>query len=207
MFDEPNKPTKAQQREHAEPSEGYKPVPLAAALIVLGVVLFGAGYIFFSEPFGRADLGDQRTLSDLMAKPATATASATSADGAQIFSANCVACHQANGKGIPGVFPNLDGSEWVSGDARVLINILLHGITGEMTVSGAVYNGAMPAFPQLGDAELAAVASHIRSAWSNKSAAIEAAQVAEVRQDQSRTTPFAGEAELHALTQPQPAAP
>lgn len=195
-----NKPAKAQQREHAEPSEGLKPVPVVVLLATLALVLFGAGYIFVSEPFGRPDLGDQRTLADLEAKPATATAaSAGAADGTQVFTANCVACHQASGKGIPGVFPNLDGSEWVSHDARVMINILLHGITGEMTVNGAAYNGAMPSFAHLSDAELAAVASHVRSSWSNHLPAVTAEQVAEVRKDQSRTAPFAGEADLQAM--------
>lgn len=200
MLDERTKPTKAQQREHAEPSEGLKPVPVVVLLATLALVLFGAGYIFVSEPFGRADLGDQRTLADLRAKPAAAAGTAaTSVDGAQVYTANCVACHQASGKGLPGVFPNLDGSDWVARDPRVIINILLHGITGQMTVNGAVYNGAMPAFGHLSDAELAAVASHVRSAWSNHLPAITPETVAEIRKDQSRTTPFAGEAELEAL--------
>ncbi|MEZ5566048.1 MAG: cytochrome c [Gammaproteobacteria bacterium] len=209
MFNEPNPPTKAQQREHAEPSESLQPIPRIAALITLLVVLFGAGYIFVSEPFGRSDLGDQRTLSDLTAKPAGSTTSpAASADGAQIYAANCVACHQASGKGIPGVFPNLDASEWVSGDERIVINILLHGVIGEMAVNGAVYNGAMPAFGHLSDAELAAVATYIRSTWSNRSKAITPEQFAEERQAHPRTTPFGGEAELRELIQsPAAAAP
>jgi mono/diheme cytochrome c family protein len=53
----------------------------------------------------------------------------------------------------------------------VLANILLHGVTAR-SGGGENYEGAMPAFHQLGDAELAAVASYIRSAWSNKAAAV-----------------------------------
>ena len=95
-------------------------------------------------------------------------------DGKAVFAAQCAACHQATGKGLPGVFPPLDGSEWVQGNTRILANILLHGINGEISVAGATYSGAMPAFQQLGDAELAAVASYIRSAWSNKAGALPA---------------------------------
>ena len=91
-----------------------------------------------------------------------APAAGAAVDGKQLFTANCVACHQASGKGLPGVFPPLDGSEWVTGDERILANVLLHGVTGDITVMGNTFKGAMPAFQQLGDAELAALASYIR---------------------------------------------
>ncbi len=187
---------RAQQRETTEPSERSRPIPLIVALITLAVVVTGVLYILFSEPFGPADLGDRRTLADL--RPAAARPG-QGADGQQVFNANCVACHQATGKGLPGVFPPLDGSEWVTGDARVLANIVLHGVTGEISVAGQTYKGAMPAFAQLGDAELAAVLSHVRSAWSNKAAAIKADLIATERKASARTTPFAGGDELKAL--------
>ena len=37
------------------------------------------------------------------------------ARGEKVYTANCVACHQATGKGIPGAFPALDGSKVVTG--------------------------------------------------------------------------------------------
>lgn len=197
MSNETDPGHRAQQRETAEPSERGQPIPLLVAVITLAVVLAGALYILLSEPFGRADLGDRRTLDDL--RPAAARPGQAS-DGQQLFNANCVACHQASGKGLPGVFPPLDGSEWVNGDTRVLVNILLHGVTGEISVAGQTYKGAMPAFNQLGDAELAAVLSHVRSAWSNKSAPINAELVAAERKSSTRTTPFAGGDELKTLT-------
>ena len=187
---------RAQQRETTEPSERSQPIPLIVAAVTLAVVLAGVAYILLSEPFGRADLGDRRTLSDL--RPAVAQPG-QGADGQQVFNANCVACHQATGKGLPGVFPPLDGSEWVNGDARVLANIVLHGVTGEINVAGQIYKGAMPTFGQLGDAELAAVLSHVRSAWSNKSAPIKTELMAAERKASARTTPFAGGDELKAL--------
>jgi len=187
---------RAQQRETAEPSERGQPIPLLVAVITLAVVVTGVLYILLSEPFGRADLGDRRTLADL--RP-VATRPGQGADGQQVFSANCVACHQASGKGLPGVFPPLDGSEWVTGDARTLANIVLHGITGEIDVAGQTYKGAMPAFNQLSDAELAAVLSYVRSTWSNKSASINSDLIAAERKSSTRTTPFAGGEELKKL--------
>lgn len=188
----------AQARENAEPSERIQPMPLLAAAVTLVMVLFGAGYVLLSDPFGRAELGDRRTLADLTAKAGGGAATGT-ADGKALYAANCVACHQATGKGLPGVFPPLDGSEWVQGDTRTLVNILLHGITGEIEVRGTVYKGMMPSFKQLADAEIAALASHIRSQWSNQASPVTTEQVAAERKANVRETPFTGGAELKAL--------
>ena len=196
MSNESGPDHRAQQREATEPSERSQPIPLIVAAITVAVVTAGVLYILLSEPFGRADLGDRRTLADL--RPVAARPG-QGVDGQQVFTANCVACHQATGKGLPGVFPPLDGSEWVAGDERVLANIVLHGVTGEISVMGQTYKGAMPAFAQLGDAELAAVLSHVRSAWSNKSPAIKADLIAAERKASARTAPFAGGVELKAL--------
>ena len=189
---------RAQERENDEPEERIRPVPLVVAAITLAMVLFGVGYIFLSESFGNAELGDRRTVADLSG-PAPAAAGAV-VDGKAVFAAQCVACHQATGKGLPGVFPPLDGSEWVQGDARTVANILLHGITGKITVAGADYNGAMPSFQQLGDAELAAVTSYVRSAWSNKAPPLPVTLFEQERKASTRTTPFEGGSALHALT-------
>lgn len=200
----PPPPPSAQQRETGDPSEQVQPMPLLAAAFTLVMVLLGAAYIFFSDPFGNAELGDRRTLADLTAKaPGAPGAAGQAVDGKALYAGHCVACHQATGKGLPGVFPPLDGSEWVLGDPRVLINLLLHGINGDIEVAGTVYKGMMPAFKQLDDAELAAIASTIRSEWSNKAAAIAPEQFAAERKNIPRTEPFAGGAELKAL----PAAP
>lgn len=200
----PNKlePRQAQQREEVDPSEHNRPIPTLVSLVTLAVVLSAVAYILLSEPFGQLDLGDRRTLADLRA-PAAGAPGAT-ADGKQIFTANCVACHQASGKGLTGVFPPLDGSEWVAGDERTVANILLHGVSGELTVMGNPYKGAMPPFRQLSDIELAAVASYVRAEWSNKAAPIKAELFATERKASNRTTPFNGEAELKTLTAKAP---
>lgn len=190
----------AQQRENTDPEERIRPIPLVVVALTAIMVAFGVLYILLSEPFGHAGLGDRRTLADLSGPVPSAAGAAV--DGKQVFTANCVACHQATGKGLPGVFPPLDGSEWVHGDARTLANILLHGIDGEIEVEGVTYKGAMPAFHQLGDAELAAVATYIRSAWSNKAEALEPDLFAQERKASPRTTPFEGGAALKALAAP-----
>lgn len=193
---------KAQQREAAEPIERTRPMPLAVAAVTLVVVVAGAAYIFFSEPTGPSFYGDRRTLADLRGTRA-AQGSSAKLDGGQLFTTHCAACHQPNGQGLPGVFPPLDGSEWVGAQGRVIANILLHGVTGPLTVKGQAFSGAMPSFARLGDAELAAVASHVRGAWSNKAAPVDAALFEAERQaGAQRSAPFAGGAELEALGKP-----
>ena len=196
MLNEQESQRRAQQRESAEPSENSKPIHKLFLIFALALVLWGAAYIVTTGPFGPSVLGDKRTLADLSG-PAPGAAGVV--DGKNVFVVNCVACHQATGKGLPGVFPPLDGSEWVTGDGRVLVNLLLHGVNGEMEVMGVTYKGAMPAFKQLSDAQLAAVATYVRAEWSNKAGPITPELFEAERKASTRTVPFAGGAELKTL--------
>ena len=189
--------TRAQQRENEDPEEAVRPMPVAALLVAAAMVVWAVVYILYTEPLTLSQFGDQRTRAELSG-PVAAAGGAV--DGKALYAAQCAACHQPTGAGLPGVFPPLDGSEWVQGEPRVLANILLHGITGEITVKGNKYQGAMPAFPQLSDAELAGIASFIRGNWSNKAEPLQAELFAKERADGSRTTPFEGEAALKALS-------
>jgi mono/diheme cytochrome c family protein len=104
------------------------------------------------------------------------------ADGEEVYMSRCMSCHQMNGQGVMGVFPPLDGSEWVTGDKGRLIRIVLHGLTGETEVNGVVYSGAMPPWGAfLSDEEVADVLTYVRAGWSNEADAVEAAEVARVR--------------------------
>jgi mono/diheme cytochrome c family protein len=187
----------AQERENAEPEERMRPMPLTVAVVVVVMVLFGVVYLLMADPIGDARLGDHRTVADLSGPVPAAPGAAV--DGKALFAAHCAACHQATGKGLSGVFPPLDGSEWVQGDARVLANILLHGIDGEIEVAGATYKGAMPSFQQLSDAELAGVISYVRGTWSNKAEPIKPEVFEHERKTSTRTKPFEGGAALKAL--------
>ncbi|NBS63143.1 MAG: cytochrome c oxidase subunit II [Betaproteobacteria bacterium] len=81
-----------------------------------------------------------------------------SARGEKVYAANCVACHQANGKGVAGAFPALEGSKLVLGKRDDHIAIMLNGKAGT----------AMASFKGLSDTELAAVITYARNAWGNK---------------------------------------
>jgi mono/diheme cytochrome c family protein len=83
------------------------------------------------------------------------------AEGKKVYS-NCIACHQADGKGLPGQFPPLVGSEWVDGGTKRLGAILLHGINGPLKVGGQSYNQLMPAWNTLNDEKIAQVLTYVR---------------------------------------------
>jgi mono/diheme cytochrome c family protein len=188
----------AQQRENPEPHENTRPVPWAVLFTVALTVAFGIVYIATSPPDLPAVFGDGRTAEEL-AGPGPAAAGR--ADGAALYASLCVACHQANGQGLPGVFPPLAGSEWVNGTPSVLAAIVLQGVNGPLTVKGQAYSGSMPGFKaKLADEELAAVLSHVRGQWGNASPAIAPGTVAQVRTRLAdAAAPFDGEKALAPL--------
>lgn len=188
-----------QQRENPEPQEQTRPIPWAVGLLVAAMVTFGVVYIAVSDVNTPSSWGDGRTLAELAGE--APGAAAAKVDGAALYASICAACHQAAGTGLPGVFPPLAGSEWVTGKEGPLAAIVLHGVTGPLEVKGNTYTGAMPAFKdQLDDAQVAAVLSHIRSQWGNGGAAVDAQTVATVREAlKDRSTPFAGGKELESL--------
>ena len=100
------------------------------------------------------------------------------ARGEKVFAANCAACHQANGKGVPGAFPALDGSPVVNGPKDTQIKTVLNGVVkdGKSTAMVAWKN-------TLSDADIAAVITYTRNSWSNHTG--EAIQPSEVKADRS----------------------
>jgi cytochrome c oxidase cbb3-type subunit 2 len=104
------------------------------------------------------------------------------AKGAALYTANCAACHQASGEGLPGVFPSLKDDAVVNkDDAAKHIDVVLNGLH-DARVSGVVYASVMPPFSAtLNDAEIADLIDYERSSWGNHGKAIGAAQVAAER--------------------------
>lgn len=122
--------------------------------------------------------------------PAAAPVSAASAGpyrfdasrGAALFAANCAACHQVTGTGLPGAFPPLKDNAVVQDpDAAKQIDVVLHGLHGE-NVAGVVYPSAMPPFASaLDDAQIADIINHERSSWGNHGKLITAERVRAAR--------------------------
>ena len=92
----------------------------------------------------------------------------TTSRGESIYYAFCGMCHQQNGKGASGRFPPLAGVDWVTGDKKRLINVVLYGREGPMEINGQVYEGVMPQHSYLPDEDIAEVLSYIRSSFGNQ---------------------------------------
>ena len=184
-----------ERREHAEPRELTAPVPWAVLTVFAGVFAWCVWFIATSNISKDPALGDGRTAAALAAPPAHA------ADGGQIFATQCAACHQPTGAGIPGVFPPLAGSEWVVGKERLVVQIVLHGLTGSIAVKGTTYASVMPPFgDKLSDEEIAAVATYVRGAWGNGASALDPKTVqAERSATHDHAQPWQGGDELAQL--------
>jgi len=106
------------------------------------------------------DLAKKWALAELVAR------------GEKVYEANCVACHQPNGKGTPPMFPALDGSKIVNGPVAGQVDIVTHGKAGT----------AMRAFTELSSTDLAAVITYTRNAWGNHTAqAVQPSEIAAAR--------------------------
>lgn len=110
--------------------------------------------------------------------------------GRSLFEKTCAGCHQENGQGLVPIAPPLAGSEWVTGSEMRLIQVVLHGLKGPVTVRGKIYQEPevqpiMPGLkdnPEFTDEKLAAVLTYIRNAWNNEADAVEASTVKKVRE-------------------------
>ncbi len=99
-------------------------------------------------------------------------------DGKTLFEGKgtCINCHQAGGRGVPGVFPPLAGNPHVTeGDGAYVARTIIHGREGRVEVNGKVFDAVMPPIGQqqgLSDAEVAAIASYVRNSWGNRAPAV-----------------------------------
>jgi cytochrome c oxidase cbb3-type subunit 2 len=117
--------------------------------------------------------------------PAAGSPSAAGFDAAKgkaLFTANCAACHQANGEGLPGAFPSLKADPVVDdSDPTSHIHTVLQGLQGAK-VGGVAYSSPMPPFSgALSDADIANIVDYERSSWGNHGSTVTAQQVAAER--------------------------
>jgi mono/diheme cytochrome c family protein len=100
---------------------------------------------------------------------------------ASIYNAYCRSCHQRDGMGDGNRFPPLAQSEWVTGDKERLINVLLNGLKGSVTINGKAYNNTMPSHSFLSDKDLAQVLTYIRQNFNNKASVVWPEEVEYIR--------------------------
>lgn len=173
--------------KQADEKGQYKLLPLA--------LLFGfSGLIFWAGTYLNRYSGQfSAKIFDENAHPSTGPEVVAKIDpivlGKKQFAAACIACHQADGKGLAGVNPPLAGSDWVAGSEERLVRIVIHGLKGPVNVLGVEYSAAaMPVFGKVAgsgynwsDEKIAAVLTYVRQEWGNKSGPISTELVAAVR--------------------------
>jgi nitrite reductase (NO-forming) len=138
-----------------------------------------------TPPIERAAPAPAASTAAASATPAPAPAGPYKFDaarGASLYTANCVACHQATGAGLAGAFPPLKGSATVlAADPTAQLDTILHGAQG-VPIGGVTYPGAMPPFAaSLSDTDIADIANHERSSWGNQARPVTAEQVKAAR--------------------------
>lgn len=189
-----------------EPKQGFSMLPLFFLGLVSTMIFFVS--IYFLHNSSKFDPMVQDARFDPSKAGAVVVAKVDPViAGKKLYSAagQCITCHQESGKGVPGAFPPLAGSEWVVGSEERLVRILLHGLNGPVKVSGSDFNGAMPAFGagsgyNYSDEKIAQVLTYIRQEWGNGAPAISAERVTEIRTKGAagRSSPWTA-AELEAI--------
>lgn len=124
-----------------------------------------------------------------LAAVSTATANAASGKltvqdqaqaGKALFAGTCSVCHQANGAGLPGVFPPLAKSDFLTNIGNT-IKVVLQGLSGKVTVNGTHYDSVMPPMNQLNDDEVANILTYVLNEWGNPGGRVSSEDVKKVR--------------------------
>jgi mono/diheme cytochrome c family protein len=102
--------------------------------------------------------------------------------GKKVYDNYCIACHQADGTGVPKMNPPLTNTAYVNGDKKRLITIVLSGLKGgEVEIDGNTYDSPMTPHDFLKDQEIADVLTYIRNSFGNKGSAVSASEVKTIR--------------------------
>jgi len=154
-----------------------KSAVLLASLVVIAAI-FGcsqSGNDSGQQPVSQSDTA----VHD--AETAAGAVDEVMARGEAVFNANCAACHQVTGQGLPGAFPPLAGSDFLQGNRREVMQAALFGLSGPITVNGNDYNGVMPSMGFLTDQQLADTLTYVFNAWGNSLAGVSMEEVAALR--------------------------
>jgi len=105
---------------------------------------------------------------------------AATEDGAALYQQSCAMCHGAQGRGIPGAFPPLAGSDFLLKHRERALKAPMEGLSGEIQVNGATYHGIMPS-AILDDRQLVALFNHVFSSWGNEVPPVSEEEIRAVR--------------------------
>jgi mono/diheme cytochrome c family protein len=101
--------------------------------------------------------------------------------GKKVYDQYCLACHQADGGGVPRMNPPLQKTDYVTGEKKRLINIVLKGLNDPIEINGEEYVNPMASHAHLSDQQIADVLTFIRNNFGNKAGAVSPAEVKALR--------------------------
>ena len=101
--------------------------------------------------------------------------------GKKVYDLYCMACHQADGKGVQRMNPPLSKTSYVLGDKKALINIVLKGMDEPIEIDGETYTNVMAPHDFLKDQEIADVLTYVRNSFGNKASLVTVAEVKAAR--------------------------
>ena len=101
--------------------------------------------------------------------------------GKKVYEKNCLACHQADASGVPGMYPPLIEADKVLGPPDELIKVVLFGLRGQVEVKGEIYSQEMPAFDYLRDMEITDLLNYIKKKWGNPGPVISIEDIERIR--------------------------
>lgn len=170
--------------------ESPTPAPTWAWVLMLVTIAACAGYLShsLSQPMGSYHLSNQTSSQSADGAITNKQSSEGESDAGQlgqtVYSNNCASCHQANGQGLPGVFPSLVGNPAVvDEDSREHILAVLEGLA-DKEIDGVMYSTPMPGFKAvLDDEQVAAVVNHERKQWGNDAPTVSVQDVRKLRQE------------------------
>ena len=142
-------------------------------LLILAAVIVFAGSSFDFKSI-------ENTSNEITITPPQDPADAKFPNGAKIYQAKCLPCHQITGEGLPGAFPPLKNSDYLIADKKRAVKQVLNGSNEAMTVNGNVYTVPMP--PQVDNHQDAVdVINYVLNAWGNDGGTIKLEDVKDIK--------------------------
>ncbi|HVW95572.1 MAG TPA: cytochrome c [Mucilaginibacter sp.] len=114
-------------------------------------------------------------------RPAGSALGASMTRGKIVYGKVCIACHMADGNGVPNMNPPLVKTSYVLGDKKKLIGIVLHGFNEDVEINGQTFSNSMTPHAELSDQQIADVLTYVRNNFGNKASRVTPAEVKKVR--------------------------
>ena len=114
-------------------------------------------------------------------KPVHHSKTSSVARGKIIYTSICLACHMADGGGVPTMNPPLINTEYVLGDKTRLIKIVLNGFKEDVEINGQKFSNSMTPHSDLKDRQIADVLTYVRKSFGNKASAVTVTEVKKAR--------------------------